>query len=58
MASDFDDPDDWPFDDERPELPDLVVDYTPPQCVGQILGPDGEVLVEVMEDRPEFGFHL
>lgn len=43
----------WP---EEPRLPELVVDYTPPVCLGQILGPDGEPLVDVYEHREPFGY--
>lgn len=40
-----------------PELPVLEVTVAEKPAAGVLLGPDGEVLLEVRPDRLPFGFH-
>lgn len=49
----MDDPDEEEW--EYIALPDLVVDYTPPEVIGLLWLPGDEAL-EVVEERPTFGF--
>lgn len=43
----------WP--EAVPFIPEC--DYEPPEPIGELLGPDGELLTYVFAPRPPFGFH-
>lgn len=55
-------PGEWDDDDEavaetETAIPQLTVGWTEPEVIGVLLGPDGEVWVEVIEDR-RCGFQI
>lgn len=39
-------------DDTEPTSPDLTVEWTEPQVVATLLGPDGDVLLELLDRDP------
>ena len=46
----------WP-EDEKPNPPNVEVDWSEPELVGWLEAPDGTVILEVFEAREPFGFH-